>query len=1041
VKIILKCKVKNVKNKFLIIIIILIIFFSLINQHFYYNNIFFKNPKQYYNEDENSLNTSFTLTFNETFQTLTYRNDSITNATGWGKDVLYLPHQEIINLSSYNYNFDVINSIKCEGNLLFLADNSFGLKILNISNPISPSLVSQYGDTFNHTLDIDIQGKFAYIADGTDGMEIVDISNPTSLQKVNNWSNGYDVTNVFIFDDLAFLSVQGLGIEILNISKPLSLIRGGNWTNNRNPSNVFIKDHHLFVASDNYNLEILDVSDLNNIVKVGELPITNRPYKIQVKGDYVYLANGIEGLKIIDVKDISNPNIATTFNQAGSITDILIEENYVFLINNTYGLIIIDILNPFNPKLTYHWNINEEITSIEIYGEYVYIGSESRGLQILKLSEIINPKEIYRFSPNINAHNVILDDYRAYICAIEDGIYDGGLFIFNISNPFNPQKLGNFSNLGFKFYDIEIQGEICFAAAYKNGLISLNISDPANINILDSISGYLVNTSQNIEVFNDIAFVANGFIGLDIYDISDPLNLHYITNYPGDLSSVGVYSDIKIRNDCAFIAKSYEGIEILNISDFNNIQSVANYSDLYNNSVALELWGNYLLVADRFDGLEILDISDVSNPQKVSQYTDTYNRTLNVKAIDDLAIISDLADGIEIINISNPLNPVEVASYSDNYNNSRGCAATSRFLYIADARDGLQIVQYKEHLFNQYKKSAIAQSLEIDKTIATITNATMIVNGEVPNNTYIQSFLSNDNGNNWDSVINNTLHNFGTIGSALIWKVIISTSNDLESPKIFNIVINYSAINTPPIILNQNNLQNLAVWNQLEDFGFFEVDLSSYKDDNEFSAEYLYWSVINLNSSLVSVVQDNLNKDIFRFYSIDNVYGSDQFDLLLEDEVGASVSLNISLNIDSVNDPPFFIENNINIQQDAVNDLIHIEYEANDVDNMLIELNYSIYYGSGINWQAIVKDYNETSYTWNTKDISYGNYNIKIVVSDSVNETVWISPQKYLIGEPSNLIFVVTLISIITGVGVALFAVFLVKFRILKKTSKDEPII
>ena len=110
------------------------------------------------------------------------------------------------------------------------------------------------------------------------------------------------------------------------------------------------------------------------------------------------------------------------------------------------------------------------------------------------------------------------------------------------------------------------------------------------------------------------------------------------------------------------------------------------------------------------------------------------------------------------------------------------------------------------------------------------------------------------------------------------------------------------------------------------------------------------------------------------------------------------------------------------------------------MDNMLIELNYSIYYGSGINWQVIVEDYNDTSYTWDTKDISYGNYNIKIGVSDGVNETVWISPQKYLIGEPNNLAFIITLISIITGVGIALIAVLLVKFRILKKPSKDEPI-
>lgn len=1033
----MKCKIKNVKNKFLVI---LIICFLLFNQQYYYNNIFFENPNQYYHIGKIASGTSFTFTYNETFQTITYRNGSITNVTGWGKDFLYLPHQEIINVSNYNYDFDIINSIESEGNLLFIADNSNGLKILNISNPAKPTLISQYGDNFNQTLDVAIQGKYAYVADGLDGLEIVDISNPISIQKVNNWSNNHEIMNIVISNNLAFLSVQGLGIEILNISNPQEIIRLSNWTNNRNPSRVIIKDNHVFVANENYELEILDISDINDIKKVSGLPITNKPYQIQIKNNYIYLANGIEGLKIIDINDISNPNIITSLTQFGSITGIIIEENYALIINNTFGLTVIDIISPLSPILTYQWYINKEITFLEFYGDYIYIGCESIGLHIFKLSKIVSPKQIYKFSSNINVHNVILSNDRAYVCAVEDGVYDGGLFIFDISNPFNPQQLGNFSNLGFDFYDIEILGEICFATTYNNGLISLNISDPTNINILDSVSGYLLNFSQNIEIFDNLAYVANGFIGLDVYNISDPFNLQYIINYPGDLSSVGVYSDVKIRDECAFVAKSYEGLEILNISNLNNIKSIANYTDSYNNSLALEFWGNYLLVADRFDGLEILDISDVKNPQKISQYTDTYNRALKVKVLDNLAIISDRADGVEIINISNPLNPVEVASYSDSYNNSRSCAVTRRFLYIADAHDGLQIIQYKEHLFNQYKKSAVAQSLEIDNTIATITNATMTINGEIPDGTSIQSFLSNDNGNNWDPVTNNTLHNFSTNGSELIWKVIISTTDDLESPKLFSIIINYSAINTPPIILNQLELQNLAIWDQQEDFGFFEIDLSSHKDDYEFSAEYLYWSVINLNDSLVSMVQDNINKDIFRFYSIENVYGNDQFGLLLEDEAGAGVSINISLNIYSVNDPPFFIVDNFNILQDVLNDLIYIEYEANDVDNILIELNYSIYYGSGSSWNAIIKDYNKTTYTWNTRNVPGGSYHIKIVVSDGSNDTIWISPQRYIIEDPYSAIIAITLFSVITGAGIALFIFFLVKFRILKKIPKDEPI-
>ncbi|MBY8991974.1 MAG: hypothetical protein KGD58_14620, partial [Candidatus Lokiarchaeota archaeon] len=128
----MKKNVKILKKLFLTFILFnSVIFIAFFNQYFYCSNSFNRNYKQDYDENENYLRSSFTLTFTENFQTQTYRNESITNSTGWGKDYLSLIHQEVINLSNYDYNFDQINSIRSQGNLLFLADNSFGLKVLN----------------------------------------------------------------------------------------------------------------------------------------------------------------------------------------------------------------------------------------------------------------------------------------------------------------------------------------------------------------------------------------------------------------------------------------------------------------------------------------------------------------------------------------------------------------------------------------------------------------------------------------------------------------------------------------------------------------------------------------------------------------------------------------------------------------------------------------------------------------------------------------------------------------------------------------------
>lgn len=181
-----------------------------------------------------------------------------------------------------------------------------------------------------------------------------------------------------------------------------------------------------------------------------------------------------------------------------------------------------------------------------------------------------------------------------------------------------------------------------------------------------------------------------------------------------------------------------------------------------------------------------------------------------------------------------------------------------------------------------------------------------------------------------------------------------------------------------------------------------------------------------------------MNKDIFRFYSIDNIYGYDEFDLYLQDAAGANTYITISINIYSVNDPPFFIEDNINIHQDQTKNLIRIEYDANDVDNSQSDLNYSIYYGDRNNWNLIIKDYEEKVYLWNTQEILEGDYFIKLVVSDGTNESAWISSEKYSIRSDFSIIVGITLISIIASIGVGLGVYFLIKLKIIKGKNKDE---
>ncbi|MFW9969077.1 MAG: LVIVD repeat-containing protein, partial [Candidatus Odinarchaeota archaeon] len=287
----MKIKYKELKKWVLIFLLInSSIIFSFCNQ--ITSNYLYNKPdgKSYDLEFINNLGISSYLTYHENFQSIEFNNYSVTNATGWGDGSLHLPHQNLLNISLFTENLDCIKTLDFFENYLLIADNNLGLKIIDFSNPLNPYLISSFGDTYNETLDISIEGRYAYVADGLDGLEILEITDPTSPQKISSWSNSNNITNVFIKDKLAFLSIRDFGVQILNISNPYSISKVGNWTNLESPCRVDIVGNYLFIVNENDDLEIIDITDIKNIFKVGQLNITGKCNNFQVRGNYLYLA-------------------------------------------------------------------------------------------------------------------------------------------------------------------------------------------------------------------------------------------------------------------------------------------------------------------------------------------------------------------------------------------------------------------------------------------------------------------------------------------------------------------------------------------------------------------------------------------------------------------------------------------------------------------------------------------------------------------------------------------------------------------------------
>ncbi|HBO41654.1 MAG TPA: hypothetical protein DD477_10620, partial [Spirochaetaceae bacterium] len=66
------------------------------------------------------------------------------------------------------------------GAYAYVADGYAGLHIIDISNPITPILVSTFDTIGAGAFGIYVSGVYAYVADWNTGLYIIDISNPAA---------------------------------------------------------------------------------------------------------------------------------------------------------------------------------------------------------------------------------------------------------------------------------------------------------------------------------------------------------------------------------------------------------------------------------------------------------------------------------------------------------------------------------------------------------------------------------------------------------------------------------------------------------------------------------------------------------------------------------------------------------------------------------------------------------------------------------------------------------------------------------------------
>ena len=296
--------------------------------------------------------------------------------------------------------------LSADGTKAFVADGREGLKIIDISNPSNPILLAKYyilstshnvalGDANGITLSAD--GSKVYVADGYDGLKIIDISNPMNPTLLGEYDTSAYAKSVTLSSDgtKAYIPLPNreAGFRIIDISDPMNPTLLGKY---KSPS-IYASARAIALSADGSKayladglkgLKIIDVRNPMNPILLGmyDTEYMAEDVTLSSDGTKAYVAEGINGLKIIDISNPMNPTLLGKYDTLGyaiSVT-LSLDGNKVYVVDNHEGLHIIDISNPSSPALISKYEILANDMALSSDGTKGFL-VDGNGLKIIDL--------------------------------------------------------------------------------------------------------------------------------------------------------------------------------------------------------------------------------------------------------------------------------------------------------------------------------------------------------------------------------------------------------------------------------------------------------------------------------------------------------------------------------------------------------------------------------------------------------------------------------------------------------------------------------
>ena len=136
-----------------------------------------------------------------------------------------LPRNQEREVGFYD-TLGIARGVAVSGSYAYVADDTYGLRIIDISNPATPTEAGFY-DTPGTAYGVAVSGSYAYVADGTSGLRILDVSNPAAPTEAGFYDTPGTARGVAVSGSYAYVADDSIGPAHHRRLQPRRPHRGG----------------------------------------------------------------------------------------------------------------------------------------------------------------------------------------------------------------------------------------------------------------------------------------------------------------------------------------------------------------------------------------------------------------------------------------------------------------------------------------------------------------------------------------------------------------------------------------------------------------------------------------------------------------------------------------------------------------------------------------------------------------------------------------------------------------------------------------------